>query len=66
MRVASRKLTKKERQKLVVLLHRGTTGDWNWDILANEFELDDLKARGFAERGTRQGTDWRGLTVDDP
>ena len=47
VRVASRALTDKERQKLVVYLHRGTTANWNWDELANTFEVPDLLEWGF-------------------
>jgi len=47
VRVASRALTEKEREKLTVFLHRGATGDWDFDTLANEFELDDLLDWGF-------------------
>ena len=42
VRVASRALTEKEREKLTVYLHKGAAGDWDFDLLANEFELDDL------------------------
>jgi len=49
VRVASRTLTEKERQKLVVYLHRGTTGAWNFDELANTFEVDELLEWGFEE-----------------
>jgi hypothetical protein len=45
--VASRALTEKEREKLTVFLHKGAAGDWNFDVLANEFELDDLLEWGF-------------------
>jgi len=47
VRVASRALTEKEREKLTVFLHKGAAGDWNFDVLANEFELDDLLDWGF-------------------
>ena len=50
VRIASRKLTKKERQKLVVYLHRGTVGEWDWDELANSFEMSDLLDWGFDEK----------------
>jgi len=49
VRVASRPLTEKEREKLVVYLHRGAHGGWDFDILANEFEVDDLLEWGFDE-----------------
>ena len=47
VRVASRALTEKEREKLTVYLHKGAAGDWDYDLLANEFELDDLLEWGF-------------------
>jgi len=45
--VASRALTEKEREKLTIFLHKGAAGDWDFDVLANEFELDDLLDWGF-------------------
>lgn len=47
VRVASRALTEKERERLTVYLHRGTTGEWDFDTLANEFEFGELVAWGF-------------------
>jgi hypothetical protein len=49
VRVSSRSLTEKEREKLTVFLHKGAAGEWDWDILANEFEFDDLIKWGFKE-----------------
>ena len=49
VRVASRALTEKEREKLTVFLHKGAAGDWDFDVLANEFELPDLVEWGFTE-----------------
>lgn len=49
VRVASRELTERERQQLTVYLHRGATGEWNFDELANSFEVDDLLTWGFTE-----------------
>ena len=49
VRVASRPLTEKEREKLTVYLHKGAAGEWDFDVLANEFELDELVAWGFSE-----------------
>ena len=49
VRVSSRALTEKEREKLVVYLHRGAAGEWDFDVLANEFELDELLEWGFTE-----------------
>jgi ParB-like chromosome segregation protein Spo0J len=51
VRVASRNLTNKERAKLVVLAHKGATGEWDFDALANLPEIDvaDLVEFGFDE-----------------
>lgn len=46
VRVSSRALTEKERQKLVVYLHRGAVGEWDWDLLG-EWEEGDLLGWGF-------------------
>ena len=49
VRVSSRELSEKERERLTVLLHKGAAGEWDFDILANEFELDELLEWGFSE-----------------
>lgn len=49
-RQSSRALTEKEREKLTVFLHKGAAGEWDFDVLANEFELVDLLDWGFEER----------------
>ena len=46
-RVSSRALSEKEREKLTVYLHRGAAGEWDWDTLANEFDLSELVEWGF-------------------
>ena len=48
-RQSDRALSEKEREKLTVFLHKGAAGEWDWDILANEFEMDDLLDWGFEE-----------------
>jgi len=59
VRVASRALTEKEREKLAVYLHKGAAGEWNFDVLANEFELDELLEWGFTEYDFQlAGVDW--------
>ena len=63
VRVASRALTEKERQKLVVYLHRGTMGQWDWDELANTFEVDELLEWGFEEADLQ--LDW-GKDIEFP
>ena len=42
-------LSEKQREKLTVFLHKGAAGEWDWDILANEFEFDELLEWGFEE-----------------
>ena len=49
VRVASRALTERERQKLTVYLHKGASGDWDWEELANSFDFSDLVLWGFDE-----------------
>lgn len=49
VRVSNRPLTEKEREKLTIFLHKGAAGEWDFDILANEFEVDDLLDWGFSE-----------------
>jgi DNA modification methylase len=64
VRVSSRPLTDKERQKLVVFLHRGTKGDWDWDELANSFEVPELLEWGFDESELQ--LDWGSDATPDP
>ncbi len=47
VRVSNRSLSEKEREKLTVLLHRGAAGSWDFDLLANEFDADELIEWGF-------------------
>lgn len=49
VRVSSRPLTEKEREKLTVFLHKGAAGEWDFDTLANNFDLDELVEWGFDE-----------------
>lgn len=46
--VPSRELTEKEVEELNIRLNKNT-GEWDFDILANEFEFDDLLSWGFDE-----------------
>lgn len=39
-------LSRKEMDEICLRMNRNV-GEWNWDILANEFEIDDLLAWGF-------------------
>ncbi len=72
VRVASRPLSEKERERLTVYLHKGAAGEWDFDILANEFEVDDLLAWGFepfelgiAPDGEQWGDAMGGLPTED-
>lgn len=48
VRVSSRALTEKEREKLTVYLHKGAAGEWDWDALS-EWDTPDLLEWGFSE-----------------
>lgn len=50
VRVASRALTEKERERLTVYLHKGAAGEWDFDLLANEFEFAELVEWGFDKK----------------
>jgi len=47
VRVASRKLTEREKRKLSVFLHRGAQGEWDWDLLIGWNANEDLLSWGF-------------------
>ena len=49
VRVASRALTEKEREKLTVFLHKGAAGEWDFDALS-EWDFPDLLDWGFSEK----------------
>lgn len=50
VRVASRPLTEKEREKITVFLHKGATGEWDFDALANDFDAVELLEWGFSKK----------------
>lgn len=54
--IPDRVLTDKEVEELNVRLNKNT-GDWSFDVLANEFEFDDLIEWGFDEKDLGLGTD---------
>lgn len=58
VRVSSRALTEKEREKLTVYLHRGSIGEWNFDALS-EWDVQDLVEWGFEPEEL-------GITIDEP
>lgn len=59
VRVSSRPLSEKEREKLTVLLHRGAAGAWDFDVLANEFDADELIEWGFDAGELHLAPDWK-------
>jgi DNA modification methylase len=65
VRVSSRELTEQERKKLVIYLRKGTVGSFDWDILANNFEIPDLLEWGFSEKELT-GLDFGGEKPEDP
>lgn len=54
VRVASRELTEQERKKLTVFLHRGATGDWDWEKL---LEWDPVELLDWGFTGDELGID---------
>jgi DNA modification methylase len=50
VRVSSRELTEQERKKLVIYLRKGAVGHFDFDILANNWELDELLEWGFDKK----------------
>jgi hypothetical protein len=49
VRIPSRQLTEREAEELAIRLNKNS-GDWDFDKLANEFEVPDLLDWGFLER----------------
>jgi len=56
VRVASRPLTEAEREKLVIYLHSGATGSWDWDSLSS-WDAGTLKGWGLDEGQLRGWND---------
>jgi ParB-like chromosome segregation protein Spo0J len=50
VRVSSRPLTEQERKKLVIYLRKGAVGHFDFDILANNWDTEDLLDWGFGEK----------------
>jgi len=48
VRVPSRPLTNKEAQEYLIRSNKNT-GEWDWDVLANSFDMGDLNEWGFDE-----------------
>ena len=59
VRVSSRPLSEKERERLTVLLHRGAAGSWDFDLLANEFDAEELIEWGFEPGELHLAPDWK-------
>lgn len=65
VRVPSRQLTEKEAEELSIRLNRNV-GSFDFDVLANEFDLDELLNWGFTERDLQLHVpDLAALIVDD-
>lgn len=47
--VPDRTLTPKQEEAVIVRMNKNIAGDWDFNILANEFELDDLVNWGFKD-----------------
>lgn len=67
VRVASRALTEKERERLTVYLHKGAAGEWNFDELA-AWDVPELVEWGFTPyelgiigEGNDPGTEYQGM-----
>ena len=48
VRVSSRPLDEQERKKLAIFLEKAK-GEWDFDVMANAFDVDDLLEWGFSE-----------------
>lgn len=62
VRVSSRPLTERERKKLVIYLRKGAVGHFDWDLLANNWDVPDLLEWGFSEKELQLG----GFDLDQP
>lgn len=45
--VPDRTLSPKQEEAVIIRMNKNIAGDWDFDILANEFEIDDLLDWGF-------------------
>jgi len=57
VRVSSRELTELERKKLVIYLRKGTVGEFDFDVLANNWNFNELLDWGFTEHELGIGID---------
>ncbi len=65
VRVSSRELTEQERKKLVIYLRKGAVGEFDFDLLADNWELDELLEWGFEKKELDLDL-WAGEPADDP
>lgn len=59
-----RQLTQKEVEELNIRLNKNIAGEFDFDILANEFEIDELKDWGFEEFELGVGDSFNPVTND--
>lgn len=71
--VPDRALTEAEMKELGIRLNRNVAGQWDWDILANQFEIEELTDWGFSEieltgisGDTEDNNDTIGIPNKDP
>ena len=65
VRVSNRPLSEDERKKLTVFLHKGAAGEWDFDMMANHFDVDDLLDWGFDAKELDLDM-WGDDPADDP
>jgi hypothetical protein len=53
VRVASRAFTRQERKQYIAYKHKGATGHFDWDDMANLYEPVELEAWGWSEKELR-------------
>ena len=64
VRVSSRPLTEKEREKLTVYLHKGAAGEWDFDTLS-EWDTEDLLSWGFSPDDLQIVPDFEPVGVEE-
>lgn len=64
VRIPSRQLTEREAEELAIRLNKNS-GDWDWDMLANQFEEGDLLDWGFTDEELK-GLDFGEEPPEDP
>lgn len=47
--VADRQLSEEESKELLIRLNKNTAGEWDFDMLANNFDIEDLQNWGFED-----------------